>query len=323
MSRSRWFILAVAPALIVVASLAVSNWLRPVALAEPTTNIVHIAPASPALANGRHAPADERRAHGLEQECRERGVELARKLGDEGRVLVRSPFVIGGDLSDAQLRSWYERTIAPAARAMARTYFDTPPDRPMTVLLFSTEANYEHFARELYGDEGISVFGYYKPVSRTLVMNISTGGGTLVHELTHALMAFDFPDVPDWFNEGLASLHEQCRFLADDAGIEGLVNWRLALLQKTIAAGRLRPIEAMLAGDDFRGELEGVNYAQARYLCMYLQERELLVEFYERFRDARRDDPHGVATLRRVLGNRSWTEINEDFQTWAAGLKAS
>ena len=37
-------------------------------------------------------------------------------------------------------------------------------------------------------------------------MNIGTGGGTLVHELTHSLIAFDFPHVPDWFNEGLASL---------------------------------------------------------------------------------------------------------------------
>ena len=87
------------------------------------------------------------------------------------------------------------------------------------------------------------MYGYYKPQQRTLVMNISTGGGTLVHELTHALIDFDFPLVPDWFNEGLASLHEACHILPDESRIEGLTNWRLPGLQQAVAERRLPSLE--------------------------------------------------------------------------------
>ncbi len=73
------------------------------------------------------------------------------------------------------------------------------------VWLFTDEKPYAEHSLRIYGDKDVSVYGYYKPDKRVLVMNIGTGGGTLVHELTHALAAFDFPGQPDWFNEGLAS----------------------------------------------------------------------------------------------------------------------
>ena len=74
------------------------------------------------------------------------------------------------------------------------------------------------------------------------MLNLGTGTGTLLHELTHALADFDVPDMPDWLNEGLASLHEQCRFRNDEQGpwIEGLVNWRLDALQAVVRQSRLR-----------------------------------------------------------------------------------
>ena len=40
-------------------------------------------------------------------------------------------------------------------------------------------------------------------------MNIGPGPGTLSHELVHPYMEANFPNVPAWFNEGLASLYEQ------------------------------------------------------------------------------------------------------------------
>ena len=152
-------------------------------------------------------------------------------------------------------------------------------------------------------------------------MNIGTGGGTLVHELTHALIDFDFPQVPHWFNEGLASLHEQCRFLPDDRGIEGLVNWRLPGLQEAIRQGRLGTLEEMMTRDDFRGTLVGLNYAQARYCCLYLQSRGQLEEFYRRFRAAHEQDRSGTATLRDLLGEPAWKTLDRDYQAWVAELK--
>jgi hypothetical protein len=236
-------------------------------------------------------------------------------------VIVRAPFVIGGDLEEADLTRHYDRTIGPAARAMAHSYFKTPLDKPITVLLFSGEQSYNRYALQLFGDEGISVYGYYKPHLRTLVMNIGTGGGTLVHELTHALIDFDFPRVPAWFNEGLASLHEQCQIKPDETGIIGLVNWRLDGLQKALASGRLRTLASLICDDDFRGPQQTTNYAQARYFCLYLQERGLLEDYYRRFRDNQRDDPLGARTVLEVFPDQTWDDLDADFRRWAAGLR--
>ena len=50
-------------------------------------------------------------------------------------------------------------------------------------------------------------------------------GRDVAHELTHALGHFDFPEMPEWFDEGLASLHEDARF-SDDHLDDGVPNWR-------------------------------------------------------------------------------------------------
>ena len=127
-------------------------------------------------------------------------------------------------------------------------------------------------------------------------MNVGTGTGTLVHELTHALIAPDFPNVPDWFNEGLASLYEQCSLGPDT--ITGHENWRLPALQKAIQSGKLRPLSELIADDDFRNnERVGLNYAEARYLMFYLQEKGQLRQLLRRVprpREGRPDRP-GIA----------------------------
>lgn len=111
-------------------------------------------------------------------------------------------------------------------------------------------------------------------------MNIATGGGTLVHEIVHPFVEANFPSCPAWFNEGLGSLYEQS---AERKGqIVGLTNWRLAGLQWVIRTGKLPSFKAFTAQSDrvFYTSARGNNYAQARYLCCYLQERGLLRKYY-------------------------------------------
>lgn len=261
-------------------------------------------------------------ADDLQKACAQRAARLREQLGKHGQVIERAPFVLAGDLTAAELSQWHDQTVAPAARAMAATYFRTAPSAPVTVLLFSGERSYRHWARELFGDEEVSHYGYYKPTVRTLVMNIGTGGGTLVHELTHALADFDFPDIPAWFNEGLASLHEQCRFResADGPWIEGLENWRLPALQTAIRKGELRSLRSLAADDDFRRRLVGMNYAQARYFCLYLQRQGKLTEFYRQVRAGQRDDPLGVRAVAAVFADKKWDELDREFQAWVLTL---
>jgi hypothetical protein len=253
-------------------------------------------------------------------DCRQQALALAGKLGPDCQVIVRRPWVLAGDMSQDDLNGWYTKTVGPAERAMAHAYFHAPPDRPIALLLFSGERSYNHYARQLFGEEGISVYGYYKPQERTLVMNIGTGAGTLVHEMTHALISFDFPDVPDWFNEGLASLHEASQIRHDESGIDGLANWRLPGLQQAVRERGLTSLFDLLGETNFRGEQVGLNYAYARYACLFMQERGVLADFYRRFRAAHEHDSEGKATLLGVFPGYSWEQLDREFQQWVLTL---
>jgi hypothetical protein len=152
-------------------------------------------------------------------------------------------------------------------------------------------------------------------------MNIATGGGTLVHEIVHPFMAANFPACPSWFNEGLASLYEQCR---DDNGhIHGDTNWRLTGLQQAIQRGRVPPFKQLCGTStrEFYDDDRGTNYAQARYLCYYLQERGLLVKYYHAFRKNAETDPTGYETLQTLLGERDMTAFQDRWEQYVLKLK--
>lgn len=312
-----------APGPIVAGSIALSRITRSERPAPPAVNEVVVRGQAPEAKPATSSPAtiwpiDVR----LSAACAARGEQLESLLGADCHVLVAAPFVIAGDLAPEVLREWHSQTIQPAAHAMAERYFSIPPSEPITVLLWSSKDSYEAYSDKLFRDRGISIYGYYKPRERTLVMNISTGAGTLVHELTHALIAFDCPDVPDWFNEGFASLHEQCRFREDEQGpwIEGLINWRLARLQDELAQKRLPSLEDFVRDDDFRNEREAVNYAQARYLCLYLQERGMLETYYATLRKHIETDRTGAKTLLAIFPEHSWQTLNNDYQQFVRQL---
>jgi hypothetical protein len=153
----------------------------------------------------------------------------------------------------------------------------------------------------IFGDRPETPYGYYTPTHDALIMNIATGGGTLVHEIVHPYMAANFPECPDWFNEGLASLYEQAS--ERDGEIIGLTNWRLAGLQEALKRKAVPSFRTLLSsGDGFYSDDPGSNYAQARYLCHWLQEEGLLRTFYRSFVAAAEDDPTGLATLERTIG---------------------
>jgi hypothetical protein len=255
----------------------------------------------------------------LQHEVGRQAARMRRELGEGFTVLEDAPFVVGGNLPAARLRALRRDTIRRSATALWATFFETKPKRVLRIYLFADQTSYRAGAKRLFGDENVSRFGYFRPSEGVLVMDISTGGGTLVHELTHALMQPDFPDVPDWFNEGLASLFEQCRF--EESRLVGLVNWRLPILKRAMAAGRLPALKTLLSGaGGFYGSGAGENYALARYLCLYLQSKGALVKFYRAFRDGFADDATGARQLVEALGARDLETVEREFLRWVEGL---
>src|SRR5579884_1924637 len=231
------------------------------------------------------------------------------------RYVVSPPFVIAGDGTRGQLVRYRDGTILAAARALKDSYFKRDLDEPVLILLFEDADTYQRLSKAWFADDDVPHFGYYRHAERVMVMNVATGTGTLVHELTHSLIAPDFPDVPSWFNEGLASLYEQSSISGDN--IEGLVNWRLPLLQKAIRADRLRPLRELMEDPHFyRGDLVGLNYAQSRYLMLYLQEKRLLRAYYRRCRDDVKDDRTGVKSLEAVIAPQSLEAFEKQWRAW-------
>jgi hypothetical protein len=122
--------------------------------------------------------------------------------------------------------------------------------------------------------------------------------------------------MPEWFDEGLAALHEESDFSDDGLQLKGLHNWRLTLLREAQQRQRAPSLEWLIKNHSFRGEGEGLNYALVRYFCMYLQEREMLSHFYRKFRGNVSRDPEGLQTLCVLLGAGSGAEIDRDFSNW-------
>ncbi len=248
--------------------------------------------------------------------------EWAGRFKAEGfRSTTAGPFVIAGNLTDGQLARYRDGTILSSQRALTDLYFKTPIDRPILILLFADAGTYQRLADKWFHDKDVPHYGFYRHHDRTMLMNIATGGGTLVHELVHALIAPDFPDVPDWFNEGIASLYEQSTF-AGPAGIRGLPNWRLPALQKAIRNNTLRPLRELIEDDNFRdAKLEGINYAQTRYLMLYLQDHNKLKTFYAATRDGHAKDPTGLDSLKATIAPQSLEDFEKDWRAWVLTLR--
>jgi hypothetical protein len=238
--------------------------------------------------------------------------------------VVAGPFVIAGNGSKARIERYRDQTILAAARALHTMFFDAEPAEPVLILLFESAEPYGRLAKKWFDDDEVPHYGFYRRRENVMLMNVGTGTGTLVHELVHALIAPDFPNVPDWLNEGLGSLFEQCSIGRDHRTIIGHENWRLPALKQAIRKDELRSLREMIEDENFYGAPHvGMNYAHARYLLMYLQEKDLLTAYYERFRDNVADDPTGLKTLEDVAAPRGLDVFEREWRAWVMTLHFS
>ncbi len=235
-------------------------------------------------------------------------------------VVLQKPFVVVGDGALAEVKRTSAGTIKWAVDSIKKDYFSKDPYHIIDVWLFKDSESYQRHNLEIFKSKPSTPFGYYSPANRALVMDISTGGGTLVHEIVHPFMESNFVNCPSWFNEGLASLYEQSA--SRDGHIVGLTNWRLRGLQLAIADGRL-PSFKELCGTSSREFYDGhpTNYAQARYLCYYLQERGLLHRYFFEFRKNVAQDPGGYKTLIDVLGRDDIGLFKKQWQQFVLNLR--
>ena len=248
--------------------------------------------------------------------------ELKKRLPNEDfHVVVQKPFVVIGDAGANQVVRTAEGTVKWAVDSIKKDYFEKDPEHIIDIWLFKDPESYQKHNLELFKSKPGTPFGYYSSTNRVLVMDISTGGGTLVHEIVHPFMESNFEACPSWFNEGLASLYEQSS--SRNGHIVGLTNWRLRGLQLTVEDGRLPSFEKLCSTTtrEFYDDDPGTNYSQARYLCYYLQEKRKLVKFFHQFRKNVGTDPTGYETLKKVIGRKDMDKFQKDWERYVLKLR--
>lgn len=247
--------------------------------------------------------------------------QLKTKLKNRGfTVLIETPFVVVGDEAEDVVKQRTQDTVKWTVERLKKDYFTKDPANILEIWLFKDDLSYRKHAKEFFNDEPETPYGYYSPSNKALVMNIATGGGTLVHEIVHPFIEANFPDCPAWFNEGLGSLYEQSGEV--DGHIHGFTNWRLPGLQKGINKKIVPTFKALTSMPDreFYREDTGTNYAQARYLCYYLQQKKLLTKFYKKFLIDRKTDPTGYKTLQKVTGERDMKVFQRKWEAFVLNL---
>ena len=234
-----------------------------------------------------------------------RKVELDKKLAGKGyTVVVQAPFVIIDD-ENASMVKRNANFMKWTTDLIEQDFFPKRPAKLIEVWLFRNEATYRKGAKQFFNDEPDTPYGYYSTAADALIMNVGPGLGTLSHELVHPYMEANFPNVPSWFNEGLASLYEQPReHLGTDRKLHmwGTPNWRLPNLK---------------ADGFYSAQFDA--YAYARFLLQYLQDHGKLHAFYDAFL-ADPKDLTGQAALASVVGVDLAT-FEAEWRTWVLALK--
>ncbi len=247
---------------------------------------------------------------------------LRKRLPSEAfSIVIEKPFVVIGDEAPGVVRSRAVRTVRWAVDKLKAEYFEKDPPYIIDIWLFKDRDSYDTHAELLFDDKPHTPYGYYSARHRAMVMNIATGGGTLVHEIVHPFVAANFPGCPAWFNEGLGSLYEQSA--ERDGRIIGRTNWRLAGLQDAIRNRTTIPLQDLAATTtaQFYGDNSGLHYAMARYLCYHLQERGKLRDYYRAFVAAVDDDPTGYATLQQTVVAPDMAAFQKPWEAWVMTLR--
>lgn len=258
-------------------------------------------------------------------------VQATRKMVPKFDVQVFGRFVIatstGENVETLKKTALYlERYLG----FLKREYAIALPDTFITLYLVKTTDELSRLAEQLHGLKvGNATFGYSFRDDMSLLAAVpgGFGPGTLMHELFHLTVRSQFGDIPQWLDEGLASLYEVSAFSGDQ--VKGIANWRGPVLRKLESK---RPtLRQLIARDWFAFEqldltrdlarddgldmdrppaaAMAASLATARYFALYLQEGGKLQAIYQGLRDLQPSEQPNqdvsaitIALIERELG---------------------
>ena len=159
----------------------------------------------------------------LAVDLEQREEEAKADFGKHASVkVVEEVFLVAGRPGAVSQALW---VIDKALAAYFNNRFAKRPARALSVYLFARARPYDAYCDRRWNEPCGSPYGFYLASERRLVMNIGPGIGTLTHELVHPIVETDFPEAPDWINEGIASLFERFNLYGKNE-ITGSKNFR-------------------------------------------------------------------------------------------------
>lgn len=215
-------------------------------------------------------------------------------------------FVVFSDMDNKTTYGLIDNDIRNTIDAMESNYVTKTPDNLTPVFLFSDFAAYRRFVLENFDIEesDLSQYGFYKVSKNIIVIRYVSWKGSVPHEVTHKFTRVDFPEMPSWFDEGLASLNEKSTY--KDGELVADFSLRIIPLRRALKEDTYTGLNTLMTTNDeeLYGKRSSFYYAQSRYLLMMLQQNKKLVEFYKLFRDTYLQDETGITQLEKVTGKK-------------------
>jgi hypothetical protein len=309
--------------------------------------------ASYPIRRSRAVSREELAARRISRDDPEAAVRLGRQLSPQGSAAIEGRFLLISEAghSTADLES-IGRTLNRFAGFLERTYDLRLPDHFVTVYLAKDSTAVGRLADRLHGLlVSPATIGYAFVDDASVVGFVEgTAVGTIMHELFHLLVRADFGDIPQWLDEGIASVYEVSGRTGDD--YFGLPNWRGDVLRSlwnerptireligtawflfddprqpppsTTLVSRFEDGAARAGGDTAAARRNAVTMATARYFLLYLDQQGELAAvlraarergFAELSGDAA---GHAVRLVEETVG-RSADALNTEFSAWFQG----
>jgi len=182
--------------------------------------------------------------------------------------------------------------------------------RAVDLCLFRTTEGYWRTVEGIYGHRDFAEYGFYMGSDRLVLVNWAKSTNNIRHELAHPLIGDDFPNVPAWLNEGLASLYTS---IAHKHGkVRFLDNYRLRRLKRAIRTRTVPSLHdlAHSTHENVHGRKQSLYYATGRYLLLYLERKGQLASFYRAMRSSDSTPDSQLELLERYVDH-------DKFVRWA------
>lgn len=209
------------------------------------------------------------------------GMLEAKYVGNTPEIGICAPFIT---LSDSQNPQQICNAAHRFTDYVVEQYGSMRPPTWIPVYHYTQKDQpYEHANKTTGEIKCAGVLGYYDWRRQSIIFRAPPGYfGTFRHELTHALLFWDIPLAPRWFEEGLAALYENT-----DSNFRGLENpWRERVLKKYQIKNIDRKLlkERVLSISILEFEHSPVHATISREFLRKLQQGGKLPALYDRMR---------------------------------------